>query len=43
MDLDILKNIIQNSFNQAVEYCNAFELENIEFEQRFRHANRSRI
>lgn len=27
MDLDILKNIIQNSFNQAVQYCNAFELE----------------
>lgn len=43
MDLDILKNIIQNSFNQAVEYCNTFELENIESEQRFRHANRSRI
>ena len=30
MDSDNLRNIIQNSFNQAVQYCDASELEKLD-------------
>ncbi|WHP04474.1 hypothetical protein QLH32_10375 [Acinetobacter corruptisaponis] len=43
MDSDNLRNIIQNSFNQAVQYCDASELEKLDCEDRLRNANRSRV
>lgn len=43
MDSDNLRNIIQNSFNQAVQYCDASELEKLDCEERLRNANRSQV